>query len=195
MERPTRVLIKAQLSIIAGVIAVVIGSSSSVLAGTVNVKGSGSYTGIPANFSFDGTAHPGNPTGGAAQLLLAGSDNIGGPFTGENIGEYSLNFSTSCTAPDGTAGIGLELVKAVETVTYNQGELYSSAVGPGSGCISLSPPNLYVLSETHIVFGGTGKFANASGTITFTQTGRILDAGTTGVLTGASITETGSLTD
>src|SRR5215472_14761258 len=98
----------SKLLVTAWVIAVITVSNPTAFAGTVNVRGSGSYTAVEVNFSFDGTGHPGNPSGSAAQELLTGNDNIGGPFTGENIGEYALDFSTSCTAPDGTAGISLE---------------------------------------------------------------------------------------
>jgi hypothetical protein len=197
----------SKLLVMAWVIAVIIVSDPTAFAGTANVKGAGSYTAVTVNFSFDGTGHPGNPTGSAAQELLTGHDNIGGPFTGENIGEYALDPSTSCTAPDETAGISLELVLAVGAVTYNQGQLYFFGVGPGSGCISTSTA-VFVLSETHTVFGGTGKFANASGSITMTQTGRafppfsISQSGMLipspdgfGLFTAASITEAGSLTD
>ena len=195
MKRQTGVLVIGQLSIIAGVIAALIGWNRTAFAETVSVKGSGSYTGVPVNFSFDGTGHPGNPSGAAAQELLTGHDNIGGPFTGENIGEYALDPSTSCTAPDGTAGIRLELVEAVGAVAYNQGQLYFYGVGPGSGCISTSTA-VFVLSETHTVLGGTGKFANASGSITMTQTGKVLGAPASpgfGIFTAASITEAGRL--
>jgi len=127
----TCVIVKSlcsKLLVMAWVIAVIIVSNPTAFARTVNVKGSGSYTAVTVNFSFDGTGHPGNPSGSAAQELLTGTDNIGGPFTGQNIGEYALDFSTRCTAPDGTAGISLELVQAVEAVTYNQ----VSYILPGS---------------------------------------------------------------
>jgi hypothetical protein len=185
----------AKLSVVAWVIAVTIVSNPTAFAGTVNVKGSGSYTSVTVNFSFDGTGHPGNPNGTAVQELLTGNDNIGGPFTGENIGEYALDFSIRCTAPDGTDGVSLELVEAAGAVTYNQGQLYFSGVGPGSGCISTSTA-VFVLSETHTVFGGTGKFANASGSITVTQTGKVLAVSpASSISTAASITEAGSVND
>jgi hypothetical protein len=188
----------SKLSIMAGVFVVVLASNRTAFTGTVNVKGSGSFTSVGANFSFDGTSHPGNPNGTAGQELLTGTDNIGGPFTGQEIGEYTLDFSTSCTAPDGSAGgVFLGLIDAVRAVTYNQGQLYSFAVGPSSGCISTST-GAFVETETHTVFGGTDKFAHASGSITLTLTGRVLASPAPpgfGLFTAATITETGSITD
>jgi hypothetical protein len=187
----------SKLSIIAGVLVAVLATNHNTFAGTVNVKGSGSFTSVGANFSFDGTSHPGNPNGTAGQELLIGTDNIGGPFTGQEIGEYTLDFSTNCTAPDGTAGVGLGLIQAVRAVTYNQGQLYSFAQGPTTGCISLSTGE-FVETETHTVFGGTAKFGGASGSITLTLTGRVLASPAPpgfGLFTAAAITETGSISD
>jgi hypothetical protein len=187
----------SKLVIVAWVIAAIIVWNPTAFAGTVNIKGSGSYTAVTVSFSFDGTGHPANPSGSAVQELLTGNDNIGGPFTGENIGEYAVDFATSCEAPDGTAGVSLELVQAIGAVTYNQGQLYFFGVGPGSGCVSLST-GIFVLTETHTVFGGTGKFANASGSITVTQTGKALSQPASpgsGLFTAASITEAGSVND
>jgi len=180
----------------AGVIAGLIASNHNAFPGTLNVKGSGSETGGTTYFSFDGASHPGNPTGAASQLLLTGTDNIGGRFTGQNTAEYTLDFSKSCTAPNGTTGVAVELVEAVEAVTYKQGQLYSSAEGPTSGCASFD--GSFTETETHTVTGGTGKFSNASGSITLTITGRILSAPASpgfGTFGAAAIAETGSVTD
>ena len=87
-------------------------------------------------------------------------------------------------------------MEAVGAVTYNQGQLYFLGVGPGTGCISLSTA-VFVLSETHTVLGGTGKFTNASGSITMTQTGKAYSPASPGfgLFTAASITEAGSVND
>jgi hypothetical protein len=197
MKGQPRVFIRGRFAIMAGVIACVIASNHNAFSRTVNVKGWASETGGSAYFSFDGISHPGNPTGTASQLLLAGTDNIGGRFTGQNIAEYTLDFSKSCTAPDGTAGVAVELVEAIEAVTYIKGQLYSSAEGPTRGCIS-DTTGVFTETETHTVFGGTGKFSNASGSITLKLTGRILSAPASpgfGLFGAAAITETGSVTN
>jgi hypothetical protein len=185
----------AKLSIMVGILAAVLATNHKTFAGTVNVKGSGSFTAAPANFSFDGTSHPGNPGGNAGQELLNGTDNIGGPFTGQELGEYTLDFSISCTAPDGSDGVFLGLIQAVRVVIYNQGQLFSTAQGPTTGCIS-TKTGVFVETETHTVRGGTGKFAGASGSITMTLTGGVLSAPPPpgfGLFTAAAVTESGSV--
>src|SRR6516165_3340432 len=95
----------------------------------------------------------------------SGVDNIGGPLTGQEIDEYSFTGST-CPAPDGTTGTAFVLVQANKVDTYIQGQLYSAAVGAkaGSGCASNTTGSTRAI-ETFSVTGGTGKFANASGSL------------------------------
>jgi hypothetical protein len=161
----SRKSISSKLVIVAGNIAtLIISSNPSAFAKNVKVKGSGQGTALTANFSFDEVAP-------ALSIVSTGEDKIGGTFNAQDVGEYSFT-ATSCTAPDGTAGTETVLVQAVEVRTYNKGQLYTSgtAAANNSGCSS-STTGSFRLTETHSVIGGTGKFANASGSITQTVTG------------------------
>jgi hypothetical protein len=183
----------SKLVIVAGVItALMISSSPSAFAKPVKVKGSGQGTALTANFSFDGVAS-------ALSIISTGEDKIGETFNAQDVGEYSFT-ATSCTAPDGTTGIETVLVQAVEVRTYNKGQLYTSgtAAANNSGCQS-STTGSFRLTETHSVIGGTGKFVNASGSITQTVTGTGLAApgippGKLGSFSAFKYTMSGSVT-
>jgi hypothetical protein len=72
--------------------------------GRTNITGSGSVTLSASTVSVSmALLIGGNPTGGAGQELLAGTDNIGGPFARQNVGEYSLDFLKSCTVSHSSA--------------------------------------------------------------------------------------------
>lgn len=94
----------SELAIIAGVIAVLVARSPGALAGTVNVKGSIAGTSVTANFTFDGVSQ-------ALSVISTGNDNIGGPFTSQEIVEATLVAGSVCTAPDGSTGIVFEPVE------------------------------------------------------------------------------------
>jgi hypothetical protein len=183
----------SKLVIVAGIIAIlIISSNPSAFAKTVNVKGSGQGTALTANFSFDEVVP-------ALSIISTGKDNIGGTFNAHDVGEYAFT-ATSCTAPDGTAGVETVLVQAVEVRTYNKGQLYTSgtAAANNTGCSS-STTGSFRTTETHSVIGGTGKFANASGSITQTVTGTGLAApgtppGKLGLFFGFRYTMSGSVT-
>ena len=163
----------SKLVIGAGAIAILIISSNSHAFGeTVTVNGSGQGTDLTSAFSFDGVAP-------ALSIVSSGKDNIGGTFKIQDVGEYSFT-ATSCTAPNGTAGTAFFLVQAAEVINYRHDQLYlrgTSATG-NSGCASSTTPGTgsFGLTETETVIGGTGKFANASGSITFTVVGNGLAA-------------------
>jgi hypothetical protein len=183
----------SKLVIVAGVLAGVILSNQSVFAGTVKVKGSEQGTALTANFSFDGVAP-------ASSITFTGTDNLGGPFNGQDVGEYAAT-ATSCTAPDGSAGTAFVLVQAKEVVNYKAGQLYSSGAGAadGLGCAS-NTTGSFGLTETHSVIGGTGKFEDASGSITGKVIGQTLAApgsppGRRGLFSGFQATESGSVND
>jgi hypothetical protein len=182
----------SRLSIMAGIIAM-IASNRKAFGGTVTVKGSDAGTFVTANFTYDGVAP-------AISITYAGSDNLGGPFTSQDIGEY-VGTGSSCTAPDGSAGTVFVLVQATEVDTYNQGQLYSTGTGAaaGSGCTS-NTTGSFGLSETHSVIGGTGKFADASGSIAGTTTGKDLAVpgsppGSLGIFGAFQDVRTGAVTD
>jgi len=183
----------SKLVIVAGVIAIlIISSNPSAFAKTVKVKGSGQGTGLTSAFSFDGVAP-------ASSIIPTGKDNIGGTSNNQDVGEYSVTAS-SCTAPDGTAGTAFVLVEARLVHNYNKDQLYSSgtAAAGNSGCGS-NTTGSFGLTETQSVIGGTGKFANASGSISFQVTGTTLAApgsppGALGLFSGFQFTESGSVT-
>jgi hypothetical protein len=183
----------SKLVIVAGVIAaLLISSNPSAFAKTVTVKGSGQGASLTSAFSFDGVRPAGS-------IVSTGKDNLGGTFNDQDVGEYTFT-ATSCTAPDGSAGIELFLVQAAAVINYKSGQIYTSgmATAGNSGCASKTTGSLG-LTETQSVTGGTGKFANASGSITFTITGTRLAApgsppGTFGVFNGFQDTFSGSVT-
>jgi hypothetical protein len=183
----------SKLEIVAGIIAIlIISSSPSAFAETETVKGSAQGTGLTANFSFDGVTP-------ASSIISTGKDNIGGTFNAQDVGEYA-GTATSCTAPDGTAGTAFVLVQAKQVRTYKKGQLYTSgtAAADNSGCSS-STTGSFGLTETHSVIGGTGEFANASGSITVTVTGTGLAApgtppGKLGMFSGFQYSMSGSVT-
>jgi hypothetical protein len=135
-------------------------SAVSAEAKTVKVKGSAQGTFLTSAFSFDGAAP-------ALSIVSTGKDNIGGAFSAQNIEEYSFT-TDSCTAPDGTAGIVDLPVQDAEVINYKSDQLYlSGGATSGTGCLSTTTGSSG-LTGTLTVTGGTGKFANASGTIIYT---------------------------
>jgi hypothetical protein len=183
----------SKLVIVAGVIAaLMISSNPSAFAKTVTVKGSGQGTGLTSAFSFDGVTP-------ASSIISTGKDNIGGTFNTQDVAEYAFT-ATSCTAPDGSAGTKLVLVQAAVVINYKRDQIYTSgtAAAGNSGCAS-NTTGSFGLTETHSVIGGTGKFINASGSITFTVTATILAApgsppGKLGLFSGFQDTFSGSVT-
>ena len=182
----------SKIVVITGVVMVLMTSRLNSFAKTnQNNNGSLSGTFVTANFSFDGAAP-------ATLVTFSGTDNVGGPFTGQEVAEYSLT-GVSCMAPDGSEGSAFDLVQGVEIVTYQQGQLYTAGAGAsaGSGCRSNTTGSL-VVSQTHTVTGGTGRFANASGTYGGTSIGQTLAApgtppGSFGIFGAFQGTESGSV--
>jgi hypothetical protein len=183
----------SKVILIGGLVALLVASGPLAFAKTILTnKGSLSGTFVTANFSFDGLP--------AILVTFSGTDNIGGPFTGQEVGEYSAT-GISCTAPDGSDGTVFDLVQGVEVVTYQQGQLYTAGAGAsgGSGCRS-NTTGSFTVSQTHSVTGGTGKFVNASGTYGGTSIGQTLaapgtPAGSLGVFGAFQGTESGSVAE
>jgi len=159
--------IPSKLLIATWIIAAVIASNHKAFAGTVNVKGSEAGTFVPSNFSYNGD-------GDAGLTTYAGKDNIGGPFIGQDLEQYSFT-GGSCTAPDSSAGSVFVLVQATGVNIYNQGQLYLAGAGAadGSVCASNTTGSTRAIL-TFSVTGGTEKFANASGSITLTIVAQVL---------------------
>lgn len=154
-------------------------------------SGSGSYSFVSAEFSYVALA-PG--------VLFTGSggDNLGGPYTFQCVAEFST--TTSCTAPDGSAGTTFDLVQSDCALTYEHGQLYLSAVGAaaGSQCISNTTGSSGG-SVAYTVTGGTRKLSGASGSFAVSFTNQTLaapgsPAGSKGIFGAGQFTERGSLT-
>jgi hypothetical protein len=180
------------IAVIAAVIVVFMASKQLAFAkAKQSTNGSLSGTFVTANFSFDGVTP-------ATLVTFSGSDNVGGPFTGQEVAEYSAT-GANCTAPDGSEGKVFDLVQGVEVVTYQKGQLYTAGAGAsdGSGCQS-NTTGSFTVSQTHAVTGGTGKFVNASGTYGGTSIGQALAApgtplGSSGIFGAFQGTESGSV--
>jgi hypothetical protein len=155
-------------------------------------SGSGSLSFVSAAFSYDGLV-PG--------VLFTGSgkDNLGGPYTFQCVAELHAT-TTSCTAPDGSAGTTFDAVQTDCALTYKHGQLYISAVGAaaGSQCIS-NTTGLSGGSVAYTVTGGTRRFTGASGSFGVSFTNQTLaapgsPAGSKGIFGAGEFTESGSLT-
>jgi hypothetical protein len=165
-------------------------SASESLAVTQNTSGSGSFTFVNSNFTYDFVSP-------ASYITGPGSDNHGGQFTSVTIAEYAPS-STVCAAPDGTPGLQYDLIASNGVNTYKTGQVYYSA-GPGlsTECVSNTTGSLTATSVYTLV-GGTGKFTNVSGTFTITATGTNLAlgafGGAGGVFGAGQYTSVGSVT-
>jgi hypothetical protein len=179
---------------IAGVVAALLALKPIAFAKTKQTNnGSLSGTFVTASFSFDGVAP-------ATLVMFSGIDNVGGPFTGQEVAEYSVTGS-SCIAPDGSVGSAFDLVQGVEVVTYQQGQLYTGGAGAsaGTGCQS-NTTGSFIVNQKHTVTGGTGRFVNASGTYGGTSIGQALAApgtppGRDGIFGAFQGTESGSVAE
>ena len=183
------------LGIVLGLaVVLVLAAASNSLAAPkpIKYKASGNLTFVTAFFSYDGVSS-------AVYVTGSGKDNLGGSATVQAVGEFGPATVTTCTAPDGTAGLEYELDAANSVGTYTTGDqVFSSAVAsPGNlECLS-NTTGSFGATVTYTVDGGTGKFATASGSVTVTVTGNLLAAplGGAGGLFGAEhFTSAGSVT-
>lgn len=144
-------------------------SRATVTPKPVKVKGSfvGSFVGVP--FSFDGA-------GQAALLTFIGKDNLGGPFMGQNVAEFT-DAGKSCSLPDGSTGELYNLVDSWSVANYS-GNLSQLVSFGNSGSACLSDTLLEVGSTSSNVTGGSGKLTNASGTLVSEFITQILSAPT-----------------
>lgn len=161
------------------------------LAKTIRVTGSGTSTYVTTAFSFDGARF-------ADSGFSTGSDNVGGTFIGHTISEFAPT-STTCKAPDKTNGTVYDLVESRGVKTYKTGQIFTSAAGPSAGtlCASNSTGSENG-SVTATIIGGSGHYANASGTETTTFTNELLANGTTdggtGLFGATQFTTSGTVT-
>ena len=120
--------VRPKLWVTLGLIVILMASNHDAFAGTVRGHEAGTF--VTVNFTCDGASNAGLAT-------YTGDDNIGGPFSGQDLEEYSFT-GGSCTAPDSSVGTVIVLVQATRNDTYKQGQLYSAGVGAadGTGCVS-----------------------------------------------------------
>lgn len=134
----------------------------------IKVKGTfvGSFVNVP--YSFDGAAE-------ASLLTFQGKDNLGGPFVGQNVAEYVDAGQTCNTLPGGASGELYNLVEGISAQTYS-GNLSQVVAfnNSGSACLDTTT-GLEVGQVNSVITGGSGNFANASGTTTSNFVTQILD--------------------
>jgi hypothetical protein len=128
-------------------------------------KFAGSF--INTAFSFDGSVQ-------ASITTFQGRSTAGGAFTGQSVTEY-VDAGKTCTLPDGvTPGETYNLVGGITVGTYdatlNQVYSYPSSA---TECLDTST-GAGAGQQTVTLFGGTGKYANVSGTETDNFTFQIL---------------------
>jgi hypothetical protein len=182
----------AGLIVVSGLaLVLVLLSASQSLAVTQKVSGSGSFTYVSSNFSYDFVNV-------AVYITGPGKDNLGGQFTSVAIAEYAPPSSTVCTAPDGTSGLQYDLVASNAVNTYKTGQIYYSAEpGLSTQCVSTTTGS-FTATTVYTLAGGTDKFTNVSGTATSTATGTNLAlgafGGAGGVFGAGQFTSAGSIT-
>jgi hypothetical protein len=161
---------------------------------TIKYKSSGAGTFVTANFSYDDAAF-------AGLFTASGKDNLGGAFTFQCVAEYVA--TTSCTAPDSTAGTAFDLVQSdcaaqyVMRGPFQFSQVYSTAVGTSGGteCVSDTTGSL-AGTANYTVTGGAGKLTGVSGSFTVTFKGKTLAAGPTlGFFGAETFTATGTISN
>jgi hypothetical protein len=145
----------------------------------IKSKGSGSF--VAANFDFD---HADLST--PAYYINGEGISNAGKFANQAVDELAPDGKT-CTVPGGEAGAGTEftLVGDVSVFRFTAtGDLLFLKSTSGTSCTDLStfptPPFPFILTETGIFTGGTGKYSGATGTFTFKVQGAFLSFDATG---------------
>lgn len=120
---------------------------------------------INTAFSFDGSLQ-------ASITTFQGRSTSGGAFTGQSVVEYA-DAGTTCSLPNGSTGEKYNLVGGITVATYNAtlDQVYSY---PSSATECLDTSGAGVGEQSVTLFGGTGKYANVSGTETDSFTFQIL---------------------
>jgi hypothetical protein len=111
---------------------------------------------INTAFSFDGSLQ-------ASITTFQGRSTSGGAFTGQSVAEYA-DAGTTCSLPDGSTGEEYKLVGGITVGTYNAtlDQVYSYP-SSATECLNTST-GAGVGTQSVTLFGGTGKYANVSGT-------------------------------
>ena len=147
----------------------------------IKSKSSGSF--VSANVDFDNP----NLSSPASYINSAGMGNVIGKFTTQGVNEFTPDKKT-CTVPGGVAGAATEftLVDDVDVSRITAtGDLLFFKGTSGTACQDFStfptPPFPFIITETGVVTGGTGKFFGATGTFTNKVNGAELTLDATGV--------------
>lgn len=146
-------------SLLAGVVAVVLmfaaGGARAYTAKPIYLKAYGAGSFINTTFTF----YKG-PDGLTTEI---GADTLGGQNFSQTVSEYYDSYD-SCWATDGTLGELYYLYEALGVTTYvNGGQIYAYA-NDGTDCISLTT-GVSNGSGPVTIFGGSGRFAYAYGTV------------------------------
>ncbi|MGA2411355.1 MAG: hypothetical protein ABSG46_13325 [Candidatus Binataceae bacterium] len=129
------------------------GGASAYTAKPIYVKGYGAGDSVNTSFTFD--------IGPDGLATTVGSDDLGGQNFAQGVSEY-YDSEDTCTATDGTVGELLYLYEDIAVTTYlNGGQIYGYA-DYGTECVSLTTGVLNG-SNPFLIFGGSGKFAQATG--------------------------------
>jgi hypothetical protein len=128
--------------------------------------GGGSFISVGAGFSYDGSA--------TANLdIETGTDNVSGQFSVQNVNEYVAT-TTTCTAADNSPGLVFDLVEAYEVITNQKtGAQVWTFADSGSECVSATT-GVATGQLSFAIAGGTGSFANATGSGTTNFSAQIL---------------------
>jgi hypothetical protein len=127
----------------------------------------------PVKMTFSGTLGRGTlslqPNTNTDEQNLAGNGTLG-PFTFRELhaDETSPQSFGSC---DGGFGPNLRVLAGGGVFRFEDGSLLTVKVTEGSYCIDVqAQPPVGHLTETYQITGGTGRFKDASGTLTLTAT-------------------------
>ncbi len=136
----------------------------------------GTAVGIGGSFSFDGST-----TSIAALNTFAGNieckhkHSLSGDFHGQGVNQYNTG-TTPCTFTglfgETENGLDTTLVGIVYAIDQQNGSTFWSGKSE-SGCFSAST-GAFSATETDELFAGTGVFAGATGTTTYTVVGFVL---------------------
>jgi hypothetical protein len=145
----------------------------------IKSKESGSF--VSANFDF-------NHSDLSTPAAYVNGEGIGnaGKFTAQNVDELAPD-GNHCTVPGRATGAGTEytLVGDVAVTRFTAtGDLLFFKSTSGTECADFStfptPPFPFILTETGVVTGGTGKYSGATGTFTVKVKGATLSLDATG---------------